>query len=290
MKIQESINIEINSFTPNIDIFFIELSGIDENDINIDYSTIDFNTLGTYTVVINVLGEESTAEVNVVDVTRPTLELKNLYIEEGDSYSLDDFIVSCTDNSNEDCTISYKTGAVDDNDKVIDYSSYTKSGTYDIVILATDPSGNDNYVTTKLYISGENDSDTQEEEVPTPSSCKYGSDSYNNEYILTYDVTNNGCALSLDSYQTSSVKAPIENIADSEVTKLKTQIDAIADLTPDIVVNRSIIAILNDEAIGFVGYSLNIEVTNSEGEIIVSYYVLKSGSRLYTSNPYNLPE
>lgn len=280
VKLQESVSIDLNSKEPDTEVFFLELSGVSSDDITVDYSNVDFSTLGEYTVTITVLDEKNYVKLIVVDVSSPSLEVASVAIEEGETYSVSDFVIGCTDNSNEECIISFYGGGVDQNGDTIDYSNLTNAGTHDVVIMATDVNGNTIYQTTTLTIG--------DEETVTPTECSYGSGDYSSAYILAYNVANNGCALSIDSYHSDSIREPIDSIAETEVEKIKTEVDSITGLSSNIIINKSITAILNDEAIGFVGYSLFVEVTSSEGDSIVSYYLTESGTRIYIDNPYEL--
>lgn len=279
VTLQEEISRDINSGAPDTDVYFLELSGISESDIIVNYDNVDFSTLGSYEVYVTVLDEEYVVLLNVVDVSSPELIVESVTIEEGSTYSYNDFVTSCSDNSGEECILSFSTGGVDEEGDSVDYSSFTSSGTYTIVILAKDASGNETYKTTNLII-GENSTNS--------NVCSYGSDSYTNSYILSYSVSNNGCAISLNLYQSSSIREPMETIADNESEKIKTDIDSISGLTSNIIINRSITAILNESGDGFVGYSLYMEVTTDDGDIIVSYYLNEDGSRVYILNPYSL--
>lgn len=280
VKLQESVSVDLNNGEPESDVYFLELSGVTEDDIIVDYSNVDFSKLGSYNVTVTVLNELYYVSLVVVDVSKPELTLASVTIEEGESYKYTDFLISCVDNSNEECEISFYTGNVDQDGNSIDYSKYTDSGTYDIVIIATDVNGNSTYETTSLTIG--------EEEESTPTECTYGNTDYNSGYILSYSVSSNGCAISLDLYQNSAIREPMDDIADTEANKIKTEIDQISGLSSNIIINRSITAILNETGNGFVGYSLYMEVTNNDGEILVSYYLTESGSRIYINNPYEL--
>lgn len=289
VKLQDSISLEIFSSPPANDIFFSSLSGVDEDDIEVDMSAVDFNSIGSYIVVVSVEGSEYEVTLNIVDATSPTLELNELVIEDGETYILDDFIVSCTDNSNDECLISYDTSSVTENGDSIDFSSYYETGTYTITIKASDSSGNTAYKSTTLTIGDVSSAPEEPEEDPEVTSCTYGTNSYDEDnYLLTYNVSTNGCAISLDSYLNESVQEPINSIADTETTKIKTEINTIADLDSSLHINRSINAITNLTGNGFVGYSLLISVTNEDGDVIVSYYLDENSYRYYLVNPYNL--
>ena len=101
----------------------------------------NYNAVGKYRVVIDVEGIKYETTLNVVDTTKPDLKLKSVSIVVGDKYEINDFVNSCTDNSGDKCILSYK------EDKV-----YDKIGTYNIVIIAKDSSGNEIEEQTNLEI------------------------------------------------------------------------------------------------------------------------------------------
>ena len=109
-------------------------------DENVDFND-NYNAVGKYRVVIDVEGIKYETTLNVVDTTKPDLKLKSVSIVVGDKYEINDFVDSCTDNSGDECILSYK------EDKV-----YDKIGTYNIVIIAKDSSGNEIEEQTNLEI------------------------------------------------------------------------------------------------------------------------------------------
>ena len=109
-------------------------------DENVDFND-NYNAVGKYRVVIDVEGTKYETTLNVVDTTKPDLKLKSVSIVVGDKYEINDFVDSCTDNSGDECILSYK------EDKV-----YDKIGTYNIVIIAKDSSGNEVEEQTNLEI------------------------------------------------------------------------------------------------------------------------------------------
>ncbi len=282
IELQNSVTVDLNSEAPDSDVYFLELSGVSESEINVDYSNVDFSKVGEYTVAVTVFDERYYVNLKVKDVTSPELTLAPVTIAVGEDYDYTKFVSSCTDNSKKDCSLAFYSGSVDQNNVPIDYSIYTKEGTYDIMIIASDDSGNTSYKTTTLIIGNGNNLSTD------GAACNYGGGAYSNSYIIAYSVVNNGCALGLDLYQNSSVREPIEKIANTETEKVKTEVDKISGLTLNISISRSITAIINETANGFVGYSLYIEVKDDNGDIIVSYYLNEDGTRVYYENPYNL--
>lgn len=101
------------------------------------------NKIGTYDVEILINNELYQSKITVIDTSTPSLILNKKEIYYGQSYKLNDFIKSCTDDSKEQCILSFE------NKKM---SSYKKTGTYEIVITAKDQSGNETTQKTTLTI------------------------------------------------------------------------------------------------------------------------------------------
>lgn len=78
----------------------------------------------------------------IKDQEAPTLKLKEVTILQNTSYSMDDFIENCSDNSKK-CILNFQ-------DKHME--SYKDVGVYEIIITATDPSNNKTNETTTLTI------------------------------------------------------------------------------------------------------------------------------------------
>ena len=77
------------------------------------------------------------------DKEAPALELKDVTIEKGHTYSLYDFVSSCIDNKSDDCNLVFSSEEM---------TNFTEIGTYDITVKATDESGNETVKTAKLTI------------------------------------------------------------------------------------------------------------------------------------------
>lgn len=114
-----------------------EITYKDDNDEEIELNELK---IGTYKVFID--GKEVSV-LKIVDEVKPELKVKELTINESDTYEVKDFVESCTDNSKEDCNLSFKEESMKTN---------TKEGTYDIVIVAKDSSENTIEQSTKLII------------------------------------------------------------------------------------------------------------------------------------------
>ena len=146
INIKENVEVEINSEVLNIKNFF-ENSNFSDGEINyfesdkkIKFDT-KYNKIGSFKVVIKINDKNYETTLNVVDKLAPTLKLKELTITLGDKFEINSFVESCTDNSEEDCILSYK-----------ENKKYTKVGTYDVTIIAKDKSDNVVEETTKLIV------------------------------------------------------------------------------------------------------------------------------------------
>lgn len=109
-----------------------------DGDIYKIYSCVSYksNNPGKYNIKIIVGKKEYSSELNIVDKEAPKLIAKDLEIYEDEYYSVNDFVESCTDNSNKDCRISFL------NTSLVDYSKYKEPGTYQIKLIAADYSDN----------------------------------------------------------------------------------------------------------------------------------------------------
>lgn len=96
-------------------------------------------TLGSHTLRLRGEYSEFTVTLNVVDTTKPTLKLRDLETEKGVLPSPEDFVVSCSDNTEVSFTYD-KTPSVD------------TVGTYDVTIVATDEGGNTAKSTAELKV------------------------------------------------------------------------------------------------------------------------------------------
>lgn len=109
--------------------------------------TFDANQVGTYHVIysMSVFNEkeqelQTTSEtftINIVDTIAPIISVSDMSLSRGDTFESD---ASCVDNSNV-CTIEY------------DALNTNRIGTFDVVITATDPSGNVSETTQVITIT-----------------------------------------------------------------------------------------------------------------------------------------
>lgn len=108
-----------------------------------DYSCV-YNVpteIGVFDVKVNINKKDYTVKLNIVDQTAPSLKLKPVEIKVGETYTINDFVESCSDNYDGECKIEYYYQTYND-DKKIDYAAFTEEGSYTIKIAATDSSGN----------------------------------------------------------------------------------------------------------------------------------------------------
>lgn len=214
INIKENVEVEINSEVLNIKNFF-ENSNFSDGEINyfesdkkIKFDT-KYNKIGSFKVVIKINDKNYETTLNVVDKLAPTLKLKELTITLGDKFEINSFVESCTDNSEEDCILSYK-----ENNK------YTKVGTYDVTIIAKDKSDNVVEETTKLIIKNKkntnetqtkNDNKTnnnsnkvkfvkeETESVKETKELKYGT-ILNSWHVKTYKLYSDGSKKTVNEY------------------------------------------------------------------------------------------
>lgn len=206
INIKENVEVEINSEVLNIKNFF-ENSNFSDGEINyfesdkkIKFDT-KYNKIGSFKVVIKINDKNYETTLNVVDKLAPTLKLKELTITLGDKFEINSFVESCTDNSEEDCILSYK-----------ENKKYTKVGTYDVTIIAKDKSDNVVEETTKLIIKNKkNTNETQTnnnkvkfvkeetESVKETKELKYGT-ILNSWHVKTYKLYSDGSKKTINEY------------------------------------------------------------------------------------------
>ncbi len=289
VSIKTEATVEVNEKFAN-DIFFSKIENVDLDKIEIKYpEDYDISKMGKYDVEIIIEGKSYESSLKVVDTTKPELTLKEVTIKPNATYSANDFVESCTDNSNASCNISYYTEGVDEEGKAINYEGYKKAGTYSIKISATDETGNQTVKETKLNIQN---SSTPKPPVETPSTkCKYGNNEYDTEnYLIAIDITSNNCAVSLDLYKNANTTKEIDQLMETETTRIKKDVEAL-NLAGTLALNRMISAVVNKTGDGIVGYELKITITitnNGESKKITEYKVDKDGKRVFIDNPYNL--
>lgn len=291
ITIKNEVTVEINENFEN-SIFFSKTNNFDINDAKINYSIdYDISKIGKYTATITINEKNYDVIINVVDTKIPELTLKTLNIENGKSYTANDFVENCTDNSKQECKISFLQDAEDTEGNKVDYSKFTKEGTYQIKIVAEDEAGNQTIKETNLIIGNQKTNVTTPDNSST-NTCKYGDNLYDKDnYLIAVDVTTNNCAISLDLYKDDNYTKNINKLMDAETTSIKKDVEAL-NLTGTLALNRKVTAIINTTGNGIVGYELKMTVTitnNEKSETIVEYKVNNNGKRIFITNPYNLP-
>jgi len=98
---------------------------------------INESPVGTYTVTAG----EGTCRVTVADTVAPELKLKTVKMDSNQKLSIEQFVSKASDISG-DVTLSYK-----------EKPDHTKEGSYTVVIIATDASGNESRGETTLKVS-----------------------------------------------------------------------------------------------------------------------------------------
>ena len=286
LNIKNEVIVEVNQDFSK-DIFFSKIENVNLDEIQINYDN-DYNIArpGRYNVTITVSGKNYNSSLVVVDTLKPELLTKDVTINEYEYYNANDFVSRCTDNSNENCIIAFYTEGLDEDGNSVNYSKYTKPGTYTIKIVAKDSSENINVQEAKLTIKSQ--SATQPE---TPTTCKYGTDEYDKtDYLATVIVASNHCAISLDLYLNPTTMEEFNKVMDAETTRITKDIGAL-NLSGSLSLDRHIRTIINKKGLGVVGYELTMTVTitdHGESEKIVEYKLDNKGNRIYTVNKYNL--
>ena len=282
VKIRDIIAIEVNNENVDKNLFFEQLENVKEKDIKITYKNVDFSEIGTYDVVIKIYGKKYNSKIQIVDTEVPELVIKDVKINLGESYKANDFVKSCQDNSNKECIIDFYDLSLDQNGEKIDYRNYTKEGSYEILIVASDASGNKTSPTKATLTIGK----TSEVK---PITCKYGNAEYDTTNILAVNVTKEGCALDLNLYNDENVLAPVNELIKSENEKIKKELSKINLGVKNIHVNSETATVLNTTGKGVVGYTLKFTVSiekNNNEEVIEEYYININGGREFITNKY----
>lgn len=303
LELKDSVDIEVNSEWPEVLDFFTKFENFDESLVEI--GDFDITTVGEYTVTITAEGHGSEdIIVNVVDTTAPELVLQDVEIPSGGEYDIEDFIESCSDNSEGECIVEYYTEALDQDGNPIDYSSFTKDNKYLIKIIAKDESGNTTQPQDIYLTIGEGETPTQ------PIACSYGDLTVNTEthyYPLAVVVgdQNTGCALNRDLWDSASVQTPVNTFYENDYKRLQTQLkdDVLKVNFPNgakIVAYPHYIAVLNNDLSGLVGYAIYVKVfiadststdqVDSDENLKIAYYLRIDGTREYEVNKYDLGE
>lgn len=282
IKLRDKVTVEINNKTVDKTLFFAELENVKESDIKANYNKVDFTKLGTYTVTLVIYNKKYETKLEVVDTEAPVLKTKDVTIKNGETYKPEDFVSSCKDNSNKECTISFYALALTQDGSSLDYSKFTDEGTYQIQIVASDEANNKTTPVTATLTIGKGSTGSQ--------TCYYGSGEYDTSKILSVNVTDNGCALDLNLYNKEETLLPVKETIENEESKLKNELSKVNLGVKTVYINSEMDPILNLTGNGVVGYTVKMIVSvynaNDEKEIIEEYYLNSNGSRDYIINKY----
>lgn len=288
LSIKNDVTIEINEEITK-DMFFSKVENVNLDDIEIQYpDTFNLSVVGKYEVILKIDNKDYKTNLIVVDTTKPTLALKTVTITKGKNYTVNDFITSCSDNSNKKCNISFYTEGIDEDGKSIDYSKFTEAGTYSIKISAKDESGNQIVKETQLVIRKNSQENNNK---PVTTNCKYGNNVYDkSKYLVAVDISSKGCAVSLDLYNDATMTEEINKLMETESTRIKKDINKL-NLSGKLTLNRKVTAVINTIGDGIVGYELRITVlvtNNNKNNTVVDYKVDQDGKRVFITNPYSI--
>lgn len=120
---------------------------IDEEDYKISFNNVPMdndilNKVGEYTYTVKYKNLSKKGTIKVVDKVAPKVEVIDLYISKGSTYSEDDFILSCEDYS-KPCLVSYAKE---------EYGQYKEDGEYTIKLVIKDQENNEITKEAKLII------------------------------------------------------------------------------------------------------------------------------------------
>lgn len=127
---KEKIEKYMNGFTEN---------GIEEESKCLTYLA---GKAGSYNIEFTIGKDSYRSSLKVIDDVPPVLVTKNVEIFEDEHYNVDSFVESCSDNSEENCSIKFL------NTSIVDYSIYKDPGDYQVKIAAYDGSNNQSEVQT----------------------------------------------------------------------------------------------------------------------------------------------
>lgn len=316
---KEKVVLEINSEYPDVDSLFIKIKNLNKELIKVDYNGLNMGLTGEYIVIADA-GNSGKYEipVSIVDTQAPNLVLKEKFeIESGKEYTITDFIISCDDNSKEECKIEYMAAGA------IDFSSFTEDGTYEIYIIATDVNGNTTESQKTTLIIGnstileepqepQTPEEPQEPQDPTimdpiPETCKFGSlepDKNQYDFPVAYIAGDKekGCAIDRDLWDNDEIQNDVYEFFKEDNEKLKTELNPIIKQNfpngANTVVQPKFLAVLNENNKGLVGYGIFVEVyiadssingaIDSKENLKLSYYLNSDLSRKYVINAYKV--
>lgn len=175
------------------------------------------------------------------DKKEPVLILKKLSIKYGEEYIINDFIQSCTDDSNTECILNYS----DENmGKIKDI------GTHNIEIIAIDNSGNEVKGVTELIIIEEENSNSNN------SITESNSNTNNNQNNINLSTNNN--IQNNKNTNSSNNKQNTDSKKESTSTNTKQEINSKVTCSDKIIYNQD-----PAKANNFIKYEKEEKVTNT---------------------------
>lgn len=321
----KTLEIELYQELPNIKAYLKTIKNITENDFELVYpeeliisedtSNCETpedtncikqiaNSIGEYKVNVKSekIKEIGTVTLKVLDKTAPSLVLKEVKITEGETYKINDFIESCTDNSKTDCTFEYSSEDKNENDEIIDYSKYSAPGEYLIKIIAKDNSNNTtDKFETKLIINKKketnkkpNNNNNNNNQTANENKCAYGDLSYSNSYVIATKINDSKCAISIEQANELSYKPGIEHnkklIKEIQNAYLKNTIGNL-NLEGEITYDITYGPVFNSSNKGVVGYYLLSEAkqtVNGKTTTLARYFIDENGNKVWKINTLNL--
>lgn len=186
--IKENVEVEVNSSVLEISDFFSTNSDFENTSISyyLDDEEVNFsdfyNELGEFKVIIVADDTEYQTILRIVDTTAPEVEVQDVSIIQNASYEISNFVVSCKDNSQEECILEYKDSAM---------ANYQEVGEYIITIVAKDATGNEVQKDAKLTITEENSTQNSSTHNNTSSSQSSSNNSNSTSSPNSNTTTNN---------------------------------------------------------------------------------------------------
>lgn len=233
-EISSNIELPLGSSIPTIEDFCKEPV---KGKIQVYFQNELVNTLnqtGNYQVKINIDNQDYLTTLTVIDKEAPNLILKEETILKNSPYTIHNFIVSCTDNSGEDCIVEFQESSME---------SYIEPGIYQITVRAKDAFNNETLANTKLIIIEPNIPSIEKKKDNTFSNDIVQDSSQTNESIKSKayeNITINATKISLYEDVQSQMKKEYERI--NQVLEYVNQCRRELGLTPLILSDKLSIA------------------------------------------------
>lgn len=279
----DSISVNLNQEIPKIEDFIKNYNKVKTENDSIKYdenNLVDnkYVNVGEYKVTITINGKSYNSRIIVVDKEPPVFTVKDVIINEGEYYTINDFITSCVDNSGKECAYTFENS---------EQTKYSNPGTYTVSIYASDLSGNKaKSQNATLTINAK-----EKKVTPKPATCQYGSTTNSSNPTITYSVIKNGCPIDWQYAKTDTYITIPQKMAKEDLDKLKEQMTN-KNIEMNVRFDTTITPVFNDEKTGLIGYTSKIKATkvvNKElEEVIIEYSIKSDGSRNYTINKLDI--